>query len=63
MNICRLSCVWVPTGNVRAPLACIWTEAPASRGRRIEERFYDGQGGMSNTLTTPTAIETAGRCG
>ena len=22
----RLICVWVPTGNSRAPLACVWIE-------------------------------------
>jgi hypothetical protein len=23
----RLTCAWVPTGNLRNPLACIWAEA------------------------------------
>jgi hypothetical protein len=23
----RLTCVWVPTGNIRTPLACVWVEA------------------------------------
>jgi hypothetical protein len=27
-NPTRLTCTWVPTGNARAPLACIWKEAP-----------------------------------
>jgi hypothetical protein len=28
----RLICVWVPTGNPRTPLACIWKDASASPG-------------------------------
>jgi hypothetical protein len=23
----RLICVWVPTGKIRTPLACVWVEA------------------------------------
>jgi hypothetical protein len=23
----RLTCVWVPTGNIRIPLECVWVEA------------------------------------
>jgi hypothetical protein len=29
----RLTCTWVPTGNARTPLACIWKDASASVGR------------------------------
>jgi hypothetical protein len=25
----RLTCTWVPTGNPRNPLACVWTETAA----------------------------------
>jgi hypothetical protein len=32
-NPSRLTCAWVPTGNARAPLACIWKEASASLER------------------------------
>jgi hypothetical protein len=23
----RLTCVWVPTGDIRTPLACVWVKA------------------------------------
>jgi hypothetical protein len=23
----RMTCVWVPTGNPRTPLACVWKDA------------------------------------
>jgi hypothetical protein len=23
----RITCVWVPAGNIRNPLACVWVEA------------------------------------
>ena len=26
----RITCAWVPTGNTKLPLACIWTKAEAS---------------------------------
>jgi hypothetical protein len=32
-NPVRLTCTWVPTGNARKPLACIWKDASASFGR------------------------------
>lgn len=25
----RLACVWMPTGNAKRPLACVWVEAVA----------------------------------
>ena len=25
-----LTCAWVPTGDIRTPLACVWVEADAS---------------------------------
>ncbi len=27
----RLSCTWVPTGDARRPLACVWQEAKAQQ--------------------------------
>lgn len=27
----RLSCTWIPTGNLKRPLACVWVEAGAPR--------------------------------
>ena len=27
----RLSCLWIPTGNLKRPLACFWVEAGAPR--------------------------------
>ena len=26
-----LTCTWVPTGNPRMPIACVWTESKASQ--------------------------------
>jgi|HubBroStandDraft_5_1064220.scaffolds.fasta_scaffold2364052_1 hypothetical protein len=26
----RLTCVWVPTGNPKSPLACVWMEVEPS---------------------------------
>jgi hypothetical protein len=26
-NTVRLNCVWVPTGDVKKPLACVWVKA------------------------------------
>jgi len=26
-----LTCIWVPTGNPRMPLVCVWTESKASQ--------------------------------
>jgi hypothetical protein len=26
----RLTCAWVPTGNAKSPLACVWTEVEPS---------------------------------
>jgi hypothetical protein len=28
----QLTCAWVPTGDARTPLACVWKEAAASLG-------------------------------
>ena len=27
----RLTCVWVPTGKIQTPLACVWVEADTFR--------------------------------
>jgi hypothetical protein len=35
----RLTCTWVPTGNARAPLACIWKEAAPSRLYLVADGF------------------------
>jgi hypothetical protein len=38
----RLTCVWLPTHDPRAPLTCVWqsarTRKPASPSSRMEER-------------------------
>jgi hypothetical protein len=26
----RMTCAWVPTGNPKKPLTCVWTDAEAS---------------------------------
>jgi hypothetical protein len=26
----RVTCAWVPTGDIRTPLACVWVDADAS---------------------------------
>jgi hypothetical protein len=28
-NSPRLTCVWVPTGNLRMPLVCVWVDGSA----------------------------------
>ena len=33
----RLSCAWVPTGNLRTPLACVWKEASPSLLTRTDQ--------------------------
>jgi hypothetical protein len=27
----RVTCAWVPTGDIRMPLACVWVEAETPR--------------------------------
>jgi hypothetical protein len=27
----RLTCAWVPTGDIQTPLACVWVEAETAR--------------------------------
>jgi hypothetical protein len=29
-NTGRVTCAWVPTGNLKTPLVCVWTEAQPS---------------------------------
>lgn len=33
----RLECVWIPTGNPRQPLACVWMENAAVLLQNIRE--------------------------
>jgi hypothetical protein len=30
----RLTCAWVPTGNPRNPLACVWAETAARKSAK-----------------------------
>lgn len=32
-NSRRVTCAWVATGNLKTPLACVWTNAQPSRAR------------------------------
>ena len=32
----RLSCIWVPTGDIKRPLACVWLETKAQQAVRTE---------------------------
>ena len=32
-NYSRLTCIWIPTGNARMPLACVWAEIEAQSNR------------------------------
>jgi hypothetical protein len=36
-NSRRLTCAWVPTGNLKAPLVCVWTDAQPSLARRPDQ--------------------------
>ena len=43
----RMTCAWVPTGNPRAPLACVWTESePSLAAHRTESSSIDEAGGL-----------------
>jgi hypothetical protein len=43
----RLTCVWVPTGDARTPLICVWKEASPSRvGRNSQSSLKDETGGI-----------------
>jgi len=42
----RLTCAWVPTGNARTPLACVWKEASASLGRTDPSSPQEGGIGL-----------------
>ncbi|HEY4051877.1 MAG TPA: hypothetical protein VGM27_33905 [Acidobacteriaceae bacterium] len=44
----RLTCAWVPTGDVRTPLKCVWVEAETSRTASAPpSSSNDGPRGMS----------------
>ena len=45
-NPSRLTCAWVPTGNPRAPLACIWRGTSASLGRTDPSSPQEGGIGL-----------------
>jgi hypothetical protein len=41
----RLSCAWVPTGNLRTPLACVWKEtSPSLLTRTAQSPLTDDTG-------------------
>jgi hypothetical protein len=44
---CPLTRVWVPTGNIRTPLACLWLEADIFRpDSAVPSSSDDEPGGM-----------------
>jgi len=45
-NPVRLTYTWVPTGNARKPLACIWKDASASFGRTDPSSPQEGGIGL-----------------
>lgn len=49
-NICftthktgRLTCVWLPTGDVRSPLVCIWMETDLLSGSSPKHKSSDAE--------------------
>ena len=40
----RLTCAWVPTGNPRNPLACIWVETSARKSSKEVSSSNDESG-------------------
>jgi hypothetical protein len=44
-----LTCAWVPTGDPRIPLACVWKEASAFvLGRTDQSSLEDDMGGLGS---------------
>jgi hypothetical protein len=45
----RMTCAWVPTGNPRTPLACVWTDAesPLAASRAEPSPADDAAGAPS----------------
>jgi hypothetical protein len=37
----RLTCAWVPTGDAKSPLACVWMEAGLSEASSSKRRSND----------------------
>jgi hypothetical protein len=42
----QLTCVWVPTGDLRTPLACMWVEANAQSNFKEASSSNDESRGM-----------------
>jgi hypothetical protein len=43
----RMTCAWVPTGNPRTPLACVWKEVESSLAvATVQSSPTDEAGGM-----------------
>ena len=42
----RLTCVWVPTGNPRMPLACVWLETTARDNSKAASSSNDESWGI-----------------
>lgn len=42
----RLTCAWVPTGNPRNPLACVWVETNARKNSKEASFTNDESGRM-----------------
>jgi hypothetical protein len=43
----RMTCAWVPTGDSRTPLACVWTDADSSLApSKMESSPTDEAGGF-----------------
>ncbi len=42
----RLRCAWIPTGNPRMPLACVWADGNPRSSCREASSSNDESGGM-----------------
>lgn len=42
----RLTCAWVPTGNPRNPLACVWADTAARKSSKAAASSNSNSGRM-----------------
>jgi hypothetical protein len=42
----RMTCAWVPTGNPKMPLACVWVETSARKNAKEASSSNDESGRM-----------------
>jgi hypothetical protein len=54
----RLTCAWVPTGNSRTPLRCVWSATmPRSAASTANSPSTDEVGGIKPVCVEETTLE------